>query len=437
VSGTNTFTDSTVGPTSIGVGGTAALLGTSSFTLNASMGLVVGGTLSVNSGGTLIQNGATISAGIFSISGLFTYDSGGHTFSSILVNAGGTLSATNFTVNAGENLTQSGGALSITALVNNGSTTINGTVSSITTISGTGSTAVGATGSLTITGFTQASLISNGTTTINGTGTLGSISGSGALKIGAVGNLALSETQSTSNIGSLTIATGGTFDITNNALVISYSAAGQSSPDAAIRAALVRGSGTNGTAYNGTGIISSVAARLNAALVANGGTPAYGVGYADGSDPYLNGEGPAAGTEEVKLTLLGDLNLDGVVNSADFILFADSFGQTGGAAAAWDHGDLNYDGSVNSADFILFADNFGKSLGSVSGTGGGLTLAEGGLDAAQVDQFNAIGTDLGISSSELATLDLKVAAVPEPGSAGLLVIGGFGLMSRRWRKLLR
>jgi hypothetical protein len=61
-------------------------------------------------------------------------------------------------------------------------------------------------------------------------------------------------------------------------------------------------------------------------------------------------------------------------------------------------------------------------------------LAQGGLDAAQVQQFNQIGTDLGISSTELAQLDLKVAAVPEPASLGLLVIGGLGLMGRRRRR---
>jgi len=254
------------------------------------------------------------------------------------------------------------------------------------------------------------------------------LAGSGA------GSVVLNEHQSVSTVNTLSIATGGNLDITNNAMLINYSAAGQASPDAAIRAALITGSAVNGVTYNGTGIISSTAARLNAALVANGGTPAYGVGYADGSDPYLNNEGPAAGTEEIKLTLLGDANLDGLVNSADFILFADSFGKSGGTAAAWDHADFNYDGNVNSADFILFADNFGKSLGSVTSTGGGLTLSQGGLDAAQVDQFNAMGTDLGISSSELATLDLKVAAVPEPASLGLLVIGGLGLMSRRRKR---
>jgi autotransporter-associated beta strand protein len=301
-------------------------------------------------------------------------------------------------------------------------------------VSGTGKLIVSGTGSLTLTAantYTGPTTVNSGTLNLNNPQ---AIVATGTLNVGGTGTVVLSETQGTTNLAALNVTGNGTFDVTNNAVFINYSAAGQTSPDAAIRSALISGSGTNGVTYNGVGIISSTAARLNAALVANNGTPAYGVGYADGSDPYLNNEGPAAGVEEVKLTLLGDLNLDGFVNSADFILFANSFGKTGGTAAAWDHGDLNYDGSVNSADFILFADEFGKGLGTVSSTDGGLTLAQGGLDAAQVQQFNQIGTDLGISSTELAQLDLKVAAVPEPASLGLLVIGGLGLMGRRRRR---
>jgi hypothetical protein len=221
----------------------------------------------------------------------------------------------------------------------------------------------------------------------------------------------------------------GTLDVAAYALNINYAAGALSSPDAMIRAAVTSGAGANGDSYNGTGIISSTAAGLNAAQVANGGTPAYGVGYADGSDPYLNGEGPPAGVEEIKMTLLGDLNLDGNVNSADFILLSDSFGQAGGAAAAWDHGDLNYDGSVNAADFILFSNNFGKSLGSVSSLNSSVTLgnsndgnlvgsdstAAGSIDSnssqSTPTESNSTGTGSAISSA--VTLS-KTAAATAP-----------------------
>ena len=58
-SGTNAFTDPSVGPTSVTVGA-GQILGTS-LTLTSSMGLTVGATLAINSGGTLTQSGGNIS----------------------------------------------------------------------------------------------------------------------------------------------------------------------------------------------------------------------------------------------------------------------------------------------------------------------------------------------------------------------------------------
>jgi autotransporter-associated beta strand protein len=374
------------------------------------------------------------------------------------ISAGATLEMNGNTLNinglnGAGNLNDRSTARTLTIGNGNATGTFSGTITGAINLAKTGIGTQILTGANTFTGNTAISggtLIANGNAAlptgvgvvdnaglvVNGTQTISGISGTGSLVIGSTGFLQITETQSTSTIGQLTINPGGNLDITNNALLINYTAAGQTSPNAAIRAALASGAGTGGTAYNGIGIMSSTAARLNAAIVANGGTPKYGVGYADGSDPYLNSEGPAAGTEEVKFTLLGDLNLDGVVNSADFILLADSFGQSGASAANWDHGDLNYDGSVNSADFILFADNFGQSLGAVSSADGGLTLSQGGLDAAEVSQFNSIGSDLGISTSELVTLDEKVAAVPEPASVGMIFVGAIGLLTRRRRRCI-
>ncbi len=49
-------------------------------------------------------------------------------------------------------------------------------------------------------------------------------------------------------------------------------------------------------------------------------------------------------------TLLGDANLDGIVNSEDFTPFSANVGKNG----SWDQGDFNYDGTVNSEDFTPF-----------------------------------------------------------------------------------
>ena len=54
-------------------------------------------------------------------------------------------------------------------------------------------------------------------------------------------------------------------------------------------------------------------------------------------------------------TRAGDGNLDGKVNSADFLGLSATFGEAGG----WSDGDYNGDGHVDFADFLLLSSNFG------------------------------------------------------------------------------
>ena len=71
--------------------------------------------------------------------------------------------------------------------------------------------------------------------------------------------------------------------------------------------------------------------------------------------------------------LIGDFNLDGVVNLTDFFLFADNFGatpaDTGPELPIWDPVyDLDGDGQIDLDDFFRYADNFGKTAGSGKST---------------------------------------------------------------------
>ena len=88
VSGTNTFTDSTVGPTSVSVG-SGQLLGAGAVTLNSPMGLVVGNTLSVHSDGTFTQAGGAVSTPTLEVAGSYIYHSGSLAVSTLEVDAGG------------------------------------------------------------------------------------------------------------------------------------------------------------------------------------------------------------------------------------------------------------------------------------------------------------------------------------------------------------
>jgi hypothetical protein len=182
------------------------------------------------------------------------------------------------------------------------------------------------------------------------------------------------------------------FDVTNNAVVINYG----SGPDPISAIAGYIASGYSNGSWNGTGIVSSFAAAAAAT---------FGVGYADSADPG-NPAGLAPGTIEVMYTLLGDANLDGKVNGADFDLMATNFNDA--VTNGWDEGDFNYDGAVNGNDFVLMANNFNQAY-----VGGGSSQ-----DAAALEAF---ATANGIS-----------LAVPEPVTGGMFAcIAGAGLLRRR------
>lgn len=121
VSGSNVFTDSSVGPTSV-TAGAGQILG-SSLTLNPSMGLTVGQNTVVNSDGTITLAGGLLSTSGLSISGQFNYNSG-------------LLSAQNISISGNGNFQAAGGGtLSLSSLVLSGGGAARATVDGGTTIS--------------------------------------------------------------------------------------------------------------------------------------------------------------------------------------------------------------------------------------------------------------------------------------------------------------
>jgi autotransporter-associated beta strand protein len=204
------------------------------------------------------------------------------------------------------------------------------------------------------------------------------------------------------NITSLAISGTGALDITNNHIIVDYS--GLSSDPIIGSIAAWIASGYASGAWTGVGIDSSTAASNHLS---------YGIGYAASSDPG-NPAGLSSGQIEIKYTLLGDTNLDGKVNGTDFTVLATNFNQSG---KAWDQGDFNYDGKVNGSDFLLLAANFNQSAGQ---------SAVAADDLAAVDAFGAANG-----------MSMSLTSVPEPASAGMLVMAGLGILSRRRRSSRR
>jgi autotransporter-associated beta strand protein len=277
-------------------------------------------------------------------------------------------------------------AVTLTSTVTPGSVTVNNSLGNYT-ISGAGGKIVDA-GAFTKSG--------SGTMTI---GTALSVAGTTSISAGtlklATGVSGGSGPAITSPIDltSLSITGTGVLDVNNDHVIITY---GASDPFSTI-AGYIK-SGYNSGGWNGPGIISS------AAQIKTNGL-SYGLGYADGKDGKVSGL--VSGQIEVAYTLLGDANLDGLVNAADFTILAANFNQP---VTGWDQGDFNYDGLVNAADFTDLAANFNQSVSGAATAG----------DVAALDAF--------------AAANGLLADVPEPTSMGLLTLGAVGVLARRRRQ---
>jgi hypothetical protein len=136
----------------------------------------------------------------------------------------------------------------------------------------------------------------------------------------------------------------------NNDLVVDY--AGDSVGDSVIGA-------WNGSSYDGiTGMIASGRIRSTTALENAQGTTALAVGeaagtlfLAPGETRLWNDQTVDATSVLVKYSYVGDANLDGALDGADYGIIDNyvQFPGTGGYA----NGDFNHDGVIDGADYGL------------------------------------------------------------------------------------
>lgn len=146
--------------------------------------------------------------------------------------------------------------------------------------------------------------------------------------------------EATTTITALSIAEGTAYglDLTNNTLAIDYTGASPLLP-------------------------------LTSLLLGSAGDSGIGTSYPNGSVAILEasdlpgnsfrGVQHDSTTVLLAMTIAGDANVDGKVDSADFAEVAGSFGMDN---RGWMQGDFNYDRTVNSADFNIFIAHYGQRL---------------------------------------------------------------------------
>ncbi|MCX5653180.1 MAG: PEP-CTERM sorting domain-containing protein, partial [Planctomycetota bacterium] len=187
----------------------------------------------------------------------------------------------------------------------------------------------------------------------------------------------------------------GTLDLNDGLLAINYTG---ESPIDTVRAQIVSAyNATAGGDWNGPGITSALLA---------GGSTTNGIGYAyngesavwfDSDIPFGDTTAVAANAVLVRYTLIGDVNLDGIVEDSDISNLSNNYGFTD---ISWADGDVyGYDGIVSDDDVGLQANNYGMTAGQLTG---------------------------GIS---------ELAAVPEPATLALVALGVALLRRRRGNRV--
>jgi CSLREA domain-containing protein len=224
------------------------------------------------------------------------------------------------------------------------------------------------TGTLTLSGTDSygATTVSAGTLVATGAGSLPNKPLS--ISNGAVVQLQQSSPSFVANIGSLSIPAGAKLDINNNTLFVNYGV--NPDPISAIVTAIT--SGYNGGGWNGTPSASN--AVITSSTAAAGPAATYGLGYADSADGVIAGQ--PANSVEIRYTVMGDTNLDRVVNSIDGIQMARNYLIAG--KTAWDLGNFNYDSTINLTDAQILQKNYNliaspTVVSTTTGTGSSTT----------------------------------------------------------------
>jgi hypothetical protein len=225
-------------------------------------------------------------------------------------------------------VTISGGQLSASGLVNNGSFNQSGGSSIFGPVTGSGAITIGGgagTALVSVPSITQPTL---------------AVTNNGTLVIRTAAN------RITNQVTNLQVAGTGTLDLNNHELLTTTS-------PAAIKSYLAHAYDPNGNADWGQPGLSSSIARSN--------PTSFSLGYAYGGDPSAQDAGvsthggtPLAPNQTiVRAVLTGDANMDGTVDFFDISQVLGYRYNAGGTNAPYTDGDLDYSGQVDFFDIVL------------------------------------------------------------------------------------
>jgi hypothetical protein len=218
----------------------------------------------------------------------------------------------------------------------------------------------------------------------------------------------------TSVVNSLTIGTGATLDISDNALVIDYTG---DSPEATIRAKILEGRGGpgvgNGT-WTGAGITSSSAAAANAL-----DPESRSIGFGDNATLPLGSYSSFRGIEVdsssilIAFTRTGDATLNGVVDDDDVTIVNANYNPSG-TEPRWSYGNFDMDNAVADDDVTLlgvFYDPSAQPLAPPQATAAPLTVAgDHGAHSAVFADLGGRSSGINITAGELAAIADEIFA---------------------------
>jgi len=245
------------------------------------------------------------------------------------------------------------------------------------------------------------------------------------LSAGSVVNLRANPTLGgTSKVASLLVGPGATLNLNNNALIVDH-AGTDTTAYSIVRSQIIQA--RLGGTWSGTGIGSGSLAS----------DPSLGIGYAKASDLFgtnggtFRGLGTDGSAVLVRVTKLGDTDLNGTVNLVDFGKLRSRFGQAGD----WTSGDFDYNGTVSLNDFGSLRANFGTSYGSTTAQGASSLFDSTSSIVASSASFNDFALTL------LVDTQTGLVRLVGPDAPGTKVSGyqidsaGGSIIGANWRSL--